>query len=63
MDGELYPSIISVIGENNTVRYFTAHLILGLLAVGFEKYGSEEELEKDPIKHLFDVYVKINVIS
>ena len=35
--------------------------MIGLLAVGFEKYGSESELENDPIKHLFDVYVKINV--
>jgi arginyl-tRNA synthetase len=32
----------------------------GLLAVGFEKYGSNQELEKDAIRHLFDVYVKIN---
>ncbi|ODV63504.1 arginine--tRNA ligase [Ascoidea rubescens DSM 1968] len=32
----------------------------GLLAVGFEKYGSEEKLKLDPINHLFDVYVKIN---
>ncbi|KDQ09621.1 hypothetical protein BOTBODRAFT_164596 [Botryobasidium botryosum FD-172 SS1] len=32
----------------------------GLIAVGFEKYGSEEELERDAIKHLYDVYVKIN---
>lgn len=32
----------------------------GVLGVGFKKYGSEEALEKDPIQHLFDVYVKIN---
>jgi len=32
----------------------------GLLAIGFNKYGNEEELAKKPIKHLFDVYVKIN---
>ncbi|GAA5883893.1 hypothetical protein JCM3774_003909 [Rhodotorula dairenensis] len=32
----------------------------GILAVGFERYGSEEELEKDAITHLYDVYVKIN---
>lgn len=32
----------------------------GILAVGFEKYGSEEELARDPITHLYDVYVKIN---
>lgn len=32
----------------------------GLLAVGFERYGDEEALKKEPIKHLFDVYVRIN---
>eukprot|EP01087_Luapelamoeba_hula_P012119 TRINITY_DN3368_c0_g1_i1.p1 TRINITY_DN3368_c0_g1~~TRINITY_DN3368_c0_g1_i1.p1 ORF type:complete len:605 (-),score=98.28 TRINITY_DN3368_c0_g1_i1:154-1929(-) len=32
----------------------------GLLAVGFTKYGSEEELKENPIRHLYDVYVKIN---
>lgn len=32
----------------------------GVLAVGFKKYGSEAELEVNPIQHLFDVYVKIN---
>ena len=31
-----------------------------MLAVGYDKYGSREELEKDAIKHLFDVYVKIS---
>ncbi|KAK8854571.1 arginine-tRNA ligase [Kwoniella newhampshirensis] len=32
----------------------------GLLSVGFDKYGSEEELVADPIQHLFKVYVQIN---
>ncbi|KAM3516252.1 hypothetical protein MY11210_000011, partial [Beauveria gryllotalpidicola] len=32
----------------------------GVLALGFEKYGSEDELVKDPINHLFTVYVKIS---
>ncbi|SCU82028.1 LANO_0B04896g1_1 [Lachancea nothofagi CBS 11611] len=32
----------------------------GVLAVGFERYGSEEALENDPIKHLYDVYVRVN---
>lgn len=32
----------------------------GVLAVGFRKYGDEAKLEKDPINHLFEVYVKIN---
>ena len=30
------------------------------MAYGFQKYGSQEELAKDPIKHLLEVYVKIN---
>ncbi|GAA5933177.1 arginine--tRNA ligase [Sporobolomyces koalae] len=32
----------------------------GILAVGFEKYGSEEKLREDAITHLYEVYVKIN---
>ncbi|KAI9271929.1 hypothetical protein BDA99DRAFT_501357 [Phascolomyces articulosus] len=32
----------------------------GLLAVGFAKYGDESLLEKDPIHHLYNIYVKIN---
>jgi arginyl-tRNA synthetase len=32
----------------------------GLLAVGWERYGSEELLQSQPLKHLLDVYVKIN---
>lgn len=32
----------------------------GLLAVGYKRYGDDAELEKDPIKHLFHIYVKIN---
>ncbi|KAL4878036.1 hypothetical protein BJY04DRAFT_196930 [Aspergillus karnatakaensis] len=34
----------------------------GLLANGYKKFGDEEKLLKDPINHLFDVYVKINAI-
>jgi arginyl-tRNA synthetase len=32
----------------------------GLLAVGFEKFGSETELLKNPIHHLYQVYVQVN---
>ncbi|TGJ81307.1 hypothetical protein E0Z10_g7462 [Xylaria hypoxylon] len=32
----------------------------GILAVGFERYGSEDALAKDPINHLFEIYVKLN---
>ncbi|PHH82913.1 hypothetical protein CDD82_4347 [Ophiocordyceps australis] len=32
----------------------------GVLALGFEKYGNETDLEQDPINHLFHVYVKIS---
>ena len=35
----------------------------GLLANAFEMYGSEEKLERDPIGHLFDIYVEINRLS
>ncbi|KAG0006247.1 Arginyl-tRNA synthetase [Entomortierella chlamydospora] len=32
----------------------------GLMAVGFDRYGDRSQLHRDPIKHLYDVYVKIN---
>ncbi|ODH51987.1 hypothetical protein GX48_01775 [Paracoccidioides brasiliensis] len=32
----------------------------GLLAVGWQKFGSEELFQKEPQKHLIDVYAKIN---
>ena len=32
----------------------------GLLALGFERFGDEEALKRDPINHLFEIYVKIN---
>ncbi|KAJ5742403.1 uncharacterized protein N7511_011422 [Penicillium nucicola] len=34
----------------------------GLLANGFKYFGNDEDLTKDPINHLFDVYVKVNRI-
>lgn len=32
----------------------------GVLSQGFDKYGNEEDLKKDAVKHLNEVYVKIN---
>lgn len=32
----------------------------GLLALGFERFGNEEALAKDPINHLYELYVNIN---
>lgn len=32
----------------------------GILAVGFDKYGSEEKLKTEPIAHLLNVYTSIN---
>ena len=32
----------------------------GKLLLGYEKFGSEKKLQKDPMKHLVDIYVKIN---
>jgi arginyl-tRNA synthetase len=35
----------------------------GVLAVGFEKFGSEDDLLQNPIGHLYDVYVRVSKIS
>ncbi|KAG8625192.1 hypothetical protein KVT40_006943 [Elsinoe batatas] len=35
----------------------------GMLAVGFDRFGSEEKLAENPIGHLYDVYVKINAVG
>ena len=35
----------------------------GLLANGFKQYGSQDELDKNAVSHLYDVYVKINKIK
>lgn len=35
----------------------------GVLAVGFTEFGSWDELERDPVGHLFQVYVKISAIA
>lgn len=32
----------------------------GLLVIGFQLFGNEEALKSDPIRHLYDVYVKVN---
>ena len=35
----------------------------GVLAVGFERFGSEEALAQNPIGHLYDIYVRISGLS
>src|SRR6202012_4390232 len=35
-------------------------LKIGLMAVGFDRYGDRARLHEDPIKHLYEVYVRIN---
>lgn len=32
----------------------------GALAIGFQRYGDEQKLQSDPIRHLFEIYVKIH---
>lgn len=39
---------------------FIINIKIGLLAVGFKRYGDEQLLKSNPIYHLYDVYVKIN---
>ena len=38
-----------------TCSYTVGYLVVGLLGVGFEKYGDIEALKSNPIHHLFDV--------
>lgn len=43
------------------INTLLTHLyLIGLLAVGYKKYGDAKELKEDPIRHLFKVYVAIN---
>uniref|UniRef100_A0A8C3I499 Probable arginine--tRNA ligase, mitochondrial n=1 Tax=Chrysemys picta bellii TaxID=8478 RepID=A0A8C3I499_CHRPI len=32
----------------------------GLLGAGFQQFGNEEELQSNPLQHLFEVYVQVN---
>ncbi|XP_041716755.1 probable arginine--tRNA ligase, mitochondrial isoform X1 [Coregonus clupeaformis] len=32
----------------------------GLLGAGFQRFGCQEKLKKNPLQHLFDVYVQVN---
>ncbi|KAL2135301.1 hypothetical protein VTI74DRAFT_9069 [Chaetomium olivicolor] len=34
----------------------------GLLAVGWQRFGSEDELAREPLKHLLNVYARINSV-
>lgn len=36
-------------------------LLLGLLGVGFGKYGNLDTLKSNPLQHLLDIYVRINI--
>ncbi|ETI25270.1 arginine-tRNA ligase [Cladophialophora carrionii CBS 160.54] len=36
---------------------------IGLLAVGWHRFGSDELLEDEPLRHLLDVYTKIDELS
>lgn len=31
-----------------------------MVAIGYQKYGSQEESDKDPLMHLYNVCIKIN---
>jgi arginyl-tRNA synthetase len=44
----------------NSMNHLTLRSQFGMIATGYEKYGSQDALEKDAIKHLFDVYVKVS---
>jgi len=59
-------SFLSRLHENNGYEVIKLNYLgdwgrqYGLLAIAFQKYGNEEEFQKDPIAFLFEIYVKIS---
>ncbi|GIY90823.1 probable arginine--tRNA ligase, mitochondrial [Caerostris darwini] len=60
--GNFVANICKYVGHKVTRLNYVGDwgLQYGILAVGFNKFGCEEELQKDPLNHLFEVYKQAN---
>ncbi len=59
----LQSSAVNKRSDFKMLIWFDFNQTKGLLAVGYGRYGDEKELVENPIKHLYDVYVKINKVA
>ncbi|XP_049851708.1 probable arginine--tRNA ligase, cytoplasmic isoform X1 [Schistocerca gregaria] len=62
--GNFINNIYKKMGANTITMNYLGDwgMQFGLLALGYERFGSEEELSRNPIYHLFDIYVKANKV-
>lgn len=62
--GNFLRNLYKMLGANTTAINYLGDwgTQYGLLARGFEQWGSEQLLEANPIRHLFDIYVKANAV-
>jgi arginyl-tRNA synthetase len=68
VDGRLLPRRLGNSGTFISLplhRHFAHHLHnlhpqFDMVAIGYQKYGSQEEFDKDPLMHLYNVCIKIN---
>ncbi|GIY04063.1 hypothetical protein CEXT_485221 [Caerostris extrusa] len=60
--GNFVANICKYVGHKVTRLNYVGDwgLQYGILAVGFNKFGCEKELQKDPLNHLFEVYKQAN---
>lgn len=60
--GNFLKNLYTYLGANTTSINYLGDwgTQYGILAVGFNRFGDEQKLQEEPIRHLFDVYVAAN---